>query len=992
MTSTHTNKTVGRASAGSQTVAKLSSKVGLRSRSRPTTPAQSTTDSNAGPPSAFGLSNGDATSDRRQPRSRARKLGPRSRPATSASLPVTTINGENDSSPANGKFRRLSSDRSTATKFDYSAHVQNSGWHTFIPPAASHPAIQGQPLPVRLGLVPPCSSTSNRRGPFGSQLIGSYYLHTPPPPRARRRSFSHASLAVRPTSCASASASASSTQVPSSSQSSLSLTLSRQGDEDESTRCSTNNGDCGGNVSTSASIATVKSTNRPGTLLNRPDMSLIAGAPATGSSPVSPHGRNKAHFEQDTTPSIFLDGLLADDQWHLGDYFTFKKKRVASGGFRQVRYHAFPRDRVPYFLSHDQSSICSELYAHNLIFESLSFRHSIIPWGDEKPIAVLDLGTGTGAWCMDAARDWKTSEFIGLDVVPIQTPIDPIAEPDLARRVSWVVANFLDGLPFPNHSFDFVHIRRVGAMSIGEDQWPTLLSEIVRVLKPDGQLELLEFNWNFAGNLRNVSLQELASGFMASSSRGANPYAARDGMKSPTAQGILKGADSKSYAALEDAFERVMTRRFLNPRVLSLIPGNLTTQDFRDIRTGNPRRIPLTAKSDDFLLLSQLASAQPASAQLSSAISPSAPSQAPHDPSIWAKAYTTRPQVGNPLAGSGFFVSPGNLSLFRSMCIVSYAEKYYSARDLLWDEEEEAALLSESVGPQGGGRTADATAYWALPWRHRRDFDWAMDSYYRDMVQWADMGTLVKERLGWKEGEDLESVAERKLGEKQRKLNIGVASMANLATVRQRSTGAREASHGSLMAPWLNAEGEEGLDSALYDQESLHPGQPSPLGLGFQVGGSAAAPASPSYWRGLSTSSWNGNLPDDSFVDAQRDAEFELHAVSLFDESGAHEDESGTDGSAQRGECARPSPVPSSSSLPMRKDAQRILSDASPGTMPCSPDYPVGAEPVKSWEAGQSPSQQLSTTTPLTPPCMPAHVGLLGIMETTGFSASAPAS
>jgi ubiquinone/menaquinone biosynthesis C-methylase UbiE len=133
----------------------------------------------------------------------------------------------------------------------------------------------------------------------------------------------------------------------------------------------------------------------------------------------------------------------------------------------------------------------SELILHSVTYECLSKRHSLIPWGDEHPTKVLDLGTGCGAWCLDAAREWKNAEFIGLDMVPCQTPLAQLTDPDLQKRISWVVANFLEELPFPTASFDFVHVRFVGAYSLQEDQWDAFLTEMTRVLKPDGRLEVV---------------------------------------------------------------------------------------------------------------------------------------------------------------------------------------------------------------------------------------------------------------------------------------------------------------------------------------------------------------------------------------------------------------------------------------------------------------------------------------------------------------------
>lgn len=879
----------------------------------------------------------------------------------------------------------MSSDKSSSTKMDFVPLDISSGWSDFKPPKLDPEIAQNQPLPVKLGLVAPLdASNETKPGPFGTRFVNGYFLHTPPPVRPRRRSFSDGSLAMATSSVfTSASASTSTSQVSAHSPLTLTTVASREPDDQslrptvsrQSTDLSNNSNNSGAKLAGASSGPTFAA----GPSLKRQDTSSSSGTRvANGSSSLAPATDSSSR-----------------PQWTLEEYFTYKTHRVASGGARKVRYHAFPRDKVPYFLAHDQSAISGELYAHNLTFESLSYRHSVIPWEGEKPATVLDLGTGTGAWCLDAARDWKDSEFIGLDVVPVQTSIDAQIEPDLSKRVSWVVANFLEGLPFPNQSFDFVHMRQVGALSIGEDQWPALLSEIVRVLKPQGHLELLEFNWSFVGNLRDTAVEDLVP-----SAKGPSPNgpATPTGSVAPPSPQVTKAPrpSNQSYAALEDAFTRVLNRRFLNAKVLSVIPGNLTSQDLQQIRTGNPRRVPLTTGTSDFLYLSQLASAAsdaptltPTPAAMPKADTeqgngksvlpvakpaqetPTTPSPPIGDPAAWTKAYTTRPQVGQPLGNSGFFLAPHNLAMFRSMCIFSFADKQYSARDLLWDEaeEEEAALLSHSVGPQGSGRAAtDGTACWAHPWRQRKDFDACMDNLYRDLLNWADVGALLQDRLGWKPGSNLESVAERKMGEKQRKLNEGAAAMAS-------AVGRFDATAGKVST----AAGDTGKAVGQTDTPLGDPAKgsswPSPVGLGFEV--SSPSATTQQYASDHMTRQRSKTMGDESFSlpVRRRSSDAVMQAVSLFDESGASDL---ADHSA-----AEPQMPPSMPSSPARGNYV-----PSPVDKTTSEKSLPGNAPPPAVGTGERPGVAHSTQIKGKPPR--PFVGLLGIMETTGYTAKAP--
>ncbi|KAG0700023.1 S-adenosyl-L-methionine-dependent methyltransferase [Suillus ampliporus] len=101
--------------------------------------------------------------------------------------------------------------------------------------------------------------------------------------------------------------------------------------------------------------------------------------------------------------------------------------------------------------------------------------HTFSPSWNEPPAQgplkrVLDVGCGNGVWAIEAAKCWKGCEVVGLDIVSLHpdlahTPKDK----DLIKRVSWVQANFLEGLPFANEQFDFVHVKRI-ARGVPEDK------------------------------------------------------------------------------------------------------------------------------------------------------------------------------------------------------------------------------------------------------------------------------------------------------------------------------------------------------------------------------------------------------------------------------------------------------------------------------------------------------------------------------------------
>ncbi|KAG0173175.1 hypothetical protein DFQ28_010848 [Apophysomyces sp. BC1034] len=58
-------------------------------------------------------------------------------------------------------------------------------------------------------------------------------------------------------------------------------------------------------------------------------------------------------------------------------------------------------------------------------------------------------------------------------------------------NIIFEVGNILDGLPFPDNTFTLVHMRQM-VLSLTLPQWKQVLSELARVTKPGGYIQLVE--------------------------------------------------------------------------------------------------------------------------------------------------------------------------------------------------------------------------------------------------------------------------------------------------------------------------------------------------------------------------------------------------------------------------------------------------------------------------------------------------------------------
>ncbi len=107
--------------------------------------------------------------------------------------------------------------------------------------------------------------------------------------------------------------------------------------------------------------------------------------------------------------------------------------------------------------------------------------------------AVLDLGCGPGGWVLEVARAHPDIEVTGID---ISRSMIRFAQAQAVSRgygnARFMVMDVKQPLEFPDASFDLVNERTLlGVMAPGE--WPQVLAECKRILRPGGIIRLTEF-------------------------------------------------------------------------------------------------------------------------------------------------------------------------------------------------------------------------------------------------------------------------------------------------------------------------------------------------------------------------------------------------------------------------------------------------------------------------------------------------------------------
>ncbi|KAK6001845.1 hypothetical protein QM012_002335 [Aureobasidium pullulans] len=145
------------------------------------------------------------------------------------------------------------------------------------------------------------------------------------------------------------------------------------------------------------------------------------------------------------------------------------------------RYHAMGGGR--YLLPNDDTELDREDMKHHMWTLVLEGNLHLAPLGD-SPQRILDVGTGSGIWAMQAADRYPSAEIIGFDISPVQPSWVP---PNLVFEVDDLEQEWLWGTA----SFDFVHCR---FMFMSVMDWPAMLAQAYQTLKPGGYIELAELD------------------------------------------------------------------------------------------------------------------------------------------------------------------------------------------------------------------------------------------------------------------------------------------------------------------------------------------------------------------------------------------------------------------------------------------------------------------------------------------------------------------
>jgi ubiquinone/menaquinone biosynthesis C-methylase UbiE len=162
-----------------------------------------------------------------------------------------------------------------------------------------------------------------------------------------------------------------------------------------------------------------------------------------------------------------------------------------------ARRRLFGREYIaeaPYALPSDLSEMNRLDFQHYMLRQAFK---GIYAAPMSAPSDILDVGTGTGRWAKEMATLFPHARVTALDIKdPTESAPGEEAPEQRSNAYTFVRGNILEGLPFPDASFDFVH-QRLLFFAIPGDHWQFVMNELARVTRPGGWVEVVEGHYGY---------------------------------------------------------------------------------------------------------------------------------------------------------------------------------------------------------------------------------------------------------------------------------------------------------------------------------------------------------------------------------------------------------------------------------------------------------------------------------------------------------------
>ncbi|RIA88624.1 S-adenosyl-L-methionine-dependent methyltransferase [Glomus cerebriforme] len=183
-------------------------------------------------------------------------------------------------------------------------------------------------------------------------------------------------------------------------------------------------------------------------------------------------------------PTSTIGSPISDTHLIIGDILDYR----SNDEYRFINGRKFHNvENSKYFLPCDDEEF-DRLYSQHYICRNIWQQNYIAPVKERLSFGashVLDVGCGPGTWLIEMANEFPKSHFTGIDITPV------FPRENKSDNTDFMEINILEGLPFEDYSFDYVHMRFL-ITAFSESDWKFAINELVRVTKVGGIIEIVE--------------------------------------------------------------------------------------------------------------------------------------------------------------------------------------------------------------------------------------------------------------------------------------------------------------------------------------------------------------------------------------------------------------------------------------------------------------------------------------------------------------------
>lgn len=183
---------------------------------------------------------------------------------------------------------------------------------------------------------------------------------------------------------------------------------------------------------------------------------------------------------------------------------------------------------------------------------------------------VLDVGCGPGGWMIETASLYPHMHLIGIDISwkMIEYAKARAQAQRVMERTTFQVMDARKRLLFPDASFDLVNLRFGGSFILTPD-WPAVLKEFRRILRPGGLLRITDGNIPHS-NTRAVT--ELFGLLDEASIKGRHGLLTPEGTRANLQDGLTPLLNTIRY-------QHIQTHKC----ILEYMPGTISGENFYQI-------------------------------------------------------------------------------------------------------------------------------------------------------------------------------------------------------------------------------------------------------------------------------------------------------------------------------------------------------------------------------------------------------------------------